>query len=168
MSFRVEEAMNGFSRFIQSLLESVRVFLNSINYQGIFIILTIALLGAGCLAWLISNMLTLTSPNRFGTEHRGALNQAGRICYWMAVIIQLLFWLFGSSVQRALLRDVDFLTACVLAAIAVSGLLVSVILMIFPRKGTRVYVTRNINHSALSLLLMSVLLCIIAWFLLSN
>ena len=67
-----------------------------------------------------------------------------------------------------LLRDVDFLAAVALAAIAVLGLLIAVLLMFFPRKGARVFVTRSLSRSALSLLLMALLLAAIAWLLLGD
>ncbi len=154
--------------FIQTLLGNVSNFLNSIQFQEIFLLLTILLLGVGCLARLVSNCMTLFTPSRFGKEHRGALHHTANVCYWMSVIAQLLFWLFGSASQRATLRDADFLAALILAGLAVLSLLLSVLMMIFPRKGTRVFVNRNLSHAALIMLLLALLLVVISWLLLSE
>ena len=153
--------------FIDELLGNIGNFLRGISYANYFLLVPLALLVVLCTARLISNIMTVISPGVFGHDHRKALYKNSRICFIFSIIIQLLYWLWGSETQRNLLCHADYLAACILAGTAILGLLAGSLQMIIRRKGTRVFTMRSLSTSGLTLLVMAAVLAVWGWLFLS-
>lgn len=154
--------------FIDELLSNVGNFLRSIDYTSYFLIIPLALLAILCIVRLISNALTILTPIVFGHDHRKALYRNGRICLLFSLAIQILYWLWGSEMQKQLLCHADYFASGALAGTAVLGLLAGGFQMLFRRKGTRVFTMKNLSASGLSLLAIAAALALFGWFFLGQ
>jgi len=148
---------------VRGVTTDVQRFLNDLGYAEYFVYIPVLLLGFCCLARLICLALTFISPSKFGSEHRKTICASARACYLLALVTQVLFWLFGRNNQIQLLGEVDIFAAGILAVLALAGFLAAIVSMIFPRKGKRVFIAKSLNFQALMMALMALFLGGYSW-----
>lgn len=153
--------MNSF--FGNKNIRSIQDFLSSIDYAVWFTYVPLVLLILCVLSRFVCLTLTVISPGKFGSEHRKTMSVTSRTCYWLSIVAQMLIWIFGTTKQISFIGDVDILVGCVMLLIAFISILVATIGMIFPRKGKRVFIAKNIYSQAIMLMLLAAFVGAFGW-----
>lgn len=134
-----------------NILDTLRTFFNEISFDDYLVLLPLVLLAIACLSGLVNIIMTTVSSKVFGAEHRKALNRVKNISYSLSLIIQVLFWIWGTNQHISLLYGGDRFFAYVFAALSVLGFLLAIIRMVIKGDGSRTFTAKSLAKMAVIL-----------------
>ncbi len=150
------------------ILVAIQQFLATIHYDQYVLLIPILLLAICSLSWLICTVMMILTPFHFGSEHRRASLRTASICFWGSLLIHILFRLWGSNEQMNMLRQTDLFAFLVFAGLALLNFLAAAVVMIFKRKGTRVFSSRSLTKNGLRLSGMTLTIGLIGCFVMQS